>query len=160
MKNLLVLNLLLAFVWTAVLGSFTFTTFMVGLVIGFAVIAVLSVALDNDHYVKTVIRSFTITVFFLKELFLSSIRVAFDILKPSFKMKSGIVAIPLDVKTDFEITFLANMISLTPGTLSLDVSEDKKTLYIHSMYIDKDADALRKEIKDKMERKVLELTRN
>lgn len=160
MKNLLILNLILAFTWMAVQGSFTFVAFMVGFILGYVVISVLSVAIDDNHYVKTVLRSVTIIFFFLKELFLSSIRVAIDVLKPSFKMKSGIVAIPLDVKTDFEITFLANMISLTPGTLSLDVSDDKKTLFIHSMYIDKDADTLRKEIKGTMERKVLELTRN
>ena len=73
-------------------------------------------------------------------------------------MKPGIVAIPLDAKTDLEITFLANLITLTPGTLSLDCSEDRKTLYIHSMYID-DLEKFRAEIKNTLEKRLLEVMR-
>ena len=54
---------------------------------------------------------------------------------PKLHMTPGIVGVPLDIKSDAEITMLANLITLTPGTLSLDVSEDKKVLYVHSMYI-------------------------
>ncbi len=159
MKNLLFLNLLLAVIWAAVLGSFTFLNFIVGYVLGFLTIALVAPAIDDSNYVKHVWSSITIVFFFVKELFKSSVRVAIDILKPNFKMRSGIVAIPLEAETDLEITFLANMISLTPGTLSLDISDDRKTLYIHTMYIDKDVETLRKEIKETMERRVLELTR-
>ena len=55
-------------------------------------------------------------------------------------------------------TFLANSITLTPGTLGLDVSEDRKTLYVHSMWVD-DPDEVRREIKQGFERRVLELMR-
>ena len=55
-------------------------------------------------------------------------------------MKPGIVKIPLDLETDVEITLLASLITLTPGTLSLDVSKDKKVLYVHSMYVYDKAD--------------------
>jgi multicomponent Na+:H+ antiporter subunit E len=61
--------------------------------------------------------------------------VAYDVITPKMYMTPGIVRMPLDAKTDLEITLLANIISLTPGTLSLDVSDDKKVLYIHAMYI-------------------------
>ena len=77
---------------------------------------------------------------------------------PPFYSRPGIVAVPLDARTDFEIMTLANLISLTPGTLSLDVSEDRRTLYVHAMFID-DPDALRREIKQGMERRVLEALR-
>ncbi|NNJ70240.1 MAG: Na+/H+ antiporter subunit E, partial [Kiritimatiellales bacterium] len=70
----------------------------------------------------------------------------------------GVIGIPLDAETDLEITMLANIISLTPGTLSLDVSEDRKTLYIHAMYVINPED-LRNEIKDGLERRLLELLR-
>jgi multicomponent Na+:H+ antiporter subunit E len=73
-------------------------------------------------------------------------------------MTPGIVRVPLDVKTDFEITLLANLISLTPGTLSLDVSEDRKVLYVHTMYVG-DKDKFIEGIKSGFERRLLKLLR-
>ena len=73
-------------------------------------------------------------------------------------MRPGVVAIPLDAETDAEITLLANLITLTPGTLSLDVSDDRRVLYIHAMYVD-DVEELRRSIKDGFEKRVMELLR-
>ena len=73
-------------------------------------------------------------------------------------MKPGIIAIPLEAKTDFEITLLANLITMTPGTLSLDLSEDRRTLYVHAMYIH-DPEKIRASIKNDLERRVLEVFR-
>jgi multicomponent Na+:H+ antiporter subunit E len=71
-----------------------------------------------------------------------------------------VVAIPLDAKSDIEITLLANLITLTPGTLSLDVSSDRSVLYIHVMYVDNDdLDEVRRKIKSGFERRVLEVLR-
>ena len=86
----------------------------------------------------------------------SSLRVAYDVLTPTLHMRPAIVAIPLDAETDLQITILANFITLTPGTLSLDVSPDRKTLYVHAMYVD-DVDAFRREIKEELERRVIEV---
>ncbi len=72
----------------------------------------------------------------------------------------GVVAVPLDAKTDIEITLLACLITLTPGSVSLDLSEDRKTLFVHAMYIDnQDVEAYRRSIKEGLERRVLELLR-
>jgi multicomponent Na+:H+ antiporter subunit E len=72
----------------------------------------------------------------------------------------GVVAIPLDARTDAEITLLANLITLTPGSVSLDLSEDKSVLYVHAMYIDGgDVEAYRRSVKEGLERRVLELLR-
>ncbi len=70
----------------------------------------------------------------------------------------AIVAIPLDAKTDREITLLANLITLTPGTLSLDVSEDRRFLYVHAMFVE-DVESFRDSIKNGFERRLLELMR-
>ena len=72
----------------------------------------------------------------------------------------GVVAIPLDARTDVEITLLANLITLTPGSVSLDLSEDRRVLYVHAMYIvGGDVDAYRRAVKEGLERRVLELLR-
>ncbi len=155
--NLLLSNILLAFIWTAVTGEFTIGNFGIGFLLGYLVLFIASPVIDSDGYTKKIWLVIGLLLYFIKELVVSSIRVAVDVLRPGeFKMKSGVVKVPLSVKTDFKITFLANMISLTPGTLSLDISEDHKSLFIHAMYVDeKDIDSVEREIKSGMERKVI-----
>jgi multicomponent Na+:H+ antiporter subunit E len=75
-------------------------------------------------------------------------------------MKPSVLALPLDAESDLEITILASLISLTPGTLSIDVTDDRKILYVHAMYTTNgDMDILKKEIKQGFERRILEITR-
>jgi multicomponent Na+:H+ antiporter subunit E len=85
-----------------------------------------------------IVRFFRLLVFivyYLKELVLSSLYVAYDIMTPKDLMKPGIVEVPIDLKTDTAIIALANLISMTPGSLTVDMSPDKKKLYIHAMYL-------------------------
>ena len=97
-------------------------------------------------------------VLFLYELVMSAIRVAILVLSPRMKLNPGIFSYQLKVDRDFEITLLANMITLTPGTLSVDVSEDKKFLYVHAIDCS-DMDETRRGIADGFERKILEAFR-
>lgn len=81
-------------------------------------------------------------------------------LAPASYVCPGVIAIPLDARTDAEITLLANLITLTPGSVSLDLSEDRRMLYVHAMYIDGgDVEAYRRSVKEGLERRVLELLR-
>ena len=97
-------------------------------------------------------------VFYLKELILSNFRVLHDVLTPVHHMHPGIIAVPLDAKTDIEILVFSNLLTMTPGTLSLEISPDRSTLFVHAMYIE-DAEQFRKEIKDNFEARVLEIFR-
>lgn len=100
------------------------------------------------------------TGFILRELVISNLRITYDILTPGRRMNPAIIAIPLDVQSDFEIVALATLITFTPGTLSLKVSDDKKILYVHEMYIPgNDTEAVKKRIKTKFERRILEIIR-
>jgi len=98
--------------------------------------------------------------FIIKELVVSSLRVAYDVLTRTSHLNPAIIAIPLDAESDREIVTLAVLITLTPGTLSLRVSEDRRTLYVHEMYITGgDVEEARRKIKDGYERRVLDLSR-
>ena len=152
-------HIILALIWTAVTATFSFGNLLVGLVLGYLVLLVVEPALDKTRYTRRVWKGITLILFFLKELVVSSLRVALDVMRPGFRMKSGVVDIPLDVTSDLEITLLANMISLTPGTLSIEVSEDRKELFIHAMYIDEGVDQVRQSIKQGMELHIMEVTR-
>jgi multicomponent Na+:H+ antiporter subunit E len=99
-----------------------------------------------------------LVVIFVWELVKSSVRVAVIVLSPQRDLAPAIVAYPLTVDRDFEITVLANLITLTPGTLSLDVSDDRKTLYIHSIDVP-DPDGLVDDIRRTFERRIMETFR-
>ena len=152
-------HIILALIWTAVTATFSFGNLLIGLLLGYLVLMVVGPAIDKSNYTRRVWKGITLILFFLKELVVSSVRVAIDVMRPGFRMQSGVVDIPLSVTSDIEITLLANMISLTPGTLSLEVSEDRKELFIHAMYIDEGVEYVRKSIKDGLERHIMEVTR-
>lgn len=72
-------------------------------------------------------------ILFAKELVLSGLQVAWLAVQPRLRLRPGFIAYPLTVVSDAQITLLASLITLTPGTLSVDVSDDRKTLYIHAL---------------------------
>lgn len=95
---------------------------------------------------------------FVRDLVLSALKVAWLVVQPHPKLHPAIVAHPLTVSTDAQITLLANMITLTPGTLSVDVSEDRKWLYVHAIDAES-AEALIGEIAAGFETLILRATR-
>jgi multicomponent Na+:H+ antiporter subunit E len=157
--ELFIYNILISLLWALLLGKVSVSNLLVGFVLGYVSLTLLypSSGKKSSYFQKSV-QLVGFSLFFTKELISSSLRVAIDVVKPLPQMRPGVIGIPLDAETDLEITMLANVISLTPGTLSLDVSEDRKTLYIHAMYI-VNPDDLRKEIKDGLERRLLKLLR-
>ncbi len=154
-------NIVLALLWAAINSNFSPAGITVGFLIGYLVVGVAQPLFGSSGYMLRFWYLLYFVLFFLAELFKSSFRVAADVLSPNLigRVSPGIVALPLEVKSDIEITLLANVISLTPGTLSLDLSDDKRVLYIHTMYDGDDPDAVRREIKDGLERRVLEVMR-
>lgn len=68
---------------------------------------------------------------FLWECFKANIDVAYRVIHPLVPIKPGIVKVKTKLKTDTALTFLANSITLTPGTLTVDIDKEKGILYIH-----------------------------
>ncbi|MDQ6421908.1 Na+/H+ antiporter subunit E [Paenibacillus sp. LHD-117] len=95
---------------------------------------------------------------FMKELLVSSVAVLQLVMNPKLNIRPGIFKLDTELKTDFEITLLSCLICLTPGTMTLDVSGDGRTLYIHAIDID-DAEGLAAQIKGSFERAIMEVTR-
>ncbi len=157
--KLFLLNILLSLLWAAISGSFSAVTLGVGFVLGYLVVVAARPALGPSAYYTGLWRGLAFALFYVWELVVSSVRVAYDVLTPRFHMRPGVIGLPLEARTDLEITALANLISLTPGTLSLDVSPDRRTLYIHAMYIDEDTEQLCAALKNNIERRVLTLFR-
>ncbi len=155
MTSLLKVNLLFAVGWCALWGEFSLANLVWGFLVGFGALSVASPMFGLTGYAGTGIRMARLGLHFLWELLVSSLQVAWDVLTPAHHARPAIIAVPLDLTDPTHITILANLISLTPGTLSLDVSPDRGTLYVHCMFAD-DPDGIRRQIKSGFERLVKE----
>lgn len=74
--------------------------------------------------------------FYVAQIVVANAYVAWEIITPAHEMSSGIIAVPVRARTPVEITFLANLISLTPGTISVDADQDASIVYVHGLHVD------------------------
>ncbi len=148
-------NILLALAWAALTGSFTMSNFAFGLVLSVGVLYLATEQSNALGNITRLVRILSLSLLFVRELVLSGWRVARLVTSRDMKLVPGIFAYPLKVETDFEITLLANLITLTPGTLSVDVSDDRRTLYVHAIDCS-DIDEARRDIEQGFERKIME----
>jgi multicomponent Na+:H+ antiporter subunit E len=156
--KILLLNLTLMALWVASTGVFTYSNSALGFLVAFLVLWWLRPMLGPTTYFRKLPLAVGFSFVFLWEVVKSNLRVAWDVVTPRKFRQPGIVAIPLDARSDLEITVLANLITLTPGSLCLDISEDRRTLYVHAMFVS-DPDQVRHEIKQRFERWILALLR-
>jgi multicomponent Na+:H+ antiporter subunit E len=153
-----ILSLVFAVVWVAVTGSATLHNLIFGFALSTLVLWIVRDEMGARGYWRRLGRILSLLALFLKELALSAWKVAVLVVNPRLDLKPGIFAFPLTVTRDFEITLLANLITLTPGTLSVDVSEDRKTLFVHAIDCS-DIEATKRDIANGFERKIMEAFR-
>jgi multicomponent Na+:H+ antiporter subunit E len=156
--KLFIFNSFLALVWVAMTGVFTPANFATGFILAFIMLSLAQSVFGTSNYALRGYKVVAFFFYFVWELLKANMRVAMDIITPKNYMMPGLIRIPLEARSDIEISLLANIISLTPGSLCVDVSEDKKTMYVHAMYVD-DAEDFRREIKEGFERRLLEVLR-
>lgn len=151
-------NLLLGLIWVALTGDFTAANLLIGILLGYLILAFAGSTVGAEGYAGRVWKRIGFLFFYLWELVLSNLRVARDVIRPRSHASPAIVAIPVEGLSPPQITLLANLITMTPGTLSIDTSDDRRTLYIHAMFVD-DVQKLRDEIEHSLTRRVRELIR-
>ncbi|MCB0209445.1 MAG: Na+/H+ antiporter subunit E [Anaerolineae bacterium] len=154
--GIFLLNILLAVAWASLEGEFSGVNLLAGFVLGYFALWLTQFVMGTSNYFVKLRQVVELLALFTWELIRANLRVAYSVLAPFSSMRPGIVAVPLDLKSDLGITTLANMITLTPGTLSIDVSDDRKVVYVHGMHVDHLED-FKHEIKDGFERKVMEV---
>ncbi|MDS7596498.1 Na+/H+ antiporter subunit E [Agrobacterium tumefaciens] len=157
--SLYVVQLLFVIVWVAVSGSLTLANILFALLVSTLALGLIRHQIPGGGiYWLRLFRVLSLVLLFFKELALSAWKVAVMVVRPKLDVKPGIFAYPLTVTSDFEITLLANLITLTPGTLSVDVSADRKTLYVHAIDCG-DIEATRNDIRNGFEKKIMEAFR-
>jgi multicomponent Na+:H+ antiporter subunit E len=150
-------NLLLALAWVGLNGRFTLDSLIVGAIIGRIVLLVLA---KGDVLARTEVRrverALSLLLYLLWQIVLANFRLTRDVLSIRHRMKPGVIRLPLSVTSDGEILLLSAMINITPGSVALDVSPDRQSMYVHVMHITTVEEAKR-DIKNGFERRILEL---
>jgi multicomponent Na+:H+ antiporter subunit E len=146
-------SILLAIAWAVLQGEVTLVNLLVGYVVGYAILALLARGgVMPSTLVSRTTYALSLAAFFAWELLIANFRVAADVLRGN-QIEPAVVAIPLDVTSDGEILLLSMLINITPGSVTIDLSDDRRTLYVHVMHM-KSADETRREIKSGFERRV------
>ncbi len=158
MQKRFLLNVMLTLIWIALTGSFTYINLIIGFIISYLVLWIISRNSEDRRYFTIAFKIIRFFFYFLYELVKANMEVAYEVMTVKLHMKPGIVKMELDAKTDLEITLLSNLIALTPGTLVIDVSDDRKVMYVHGIYL-KDREKFIHSIKSRLEKPLLNILR-
>ncbi|MFU0791392.1 Na+/H+ antiporter subunit E [Virgibacillus proomii] len=153
----IVINLIIAFMWMFLKESYSVPSFISGYILGIVLLLVLRRFIPDTFYLKRVIKIINLILLFIKELVSSNIEIVKLVYTPKPDIEPGIFALPTELKSNWEITLLANLITLTPGTLSVAVSRDNTKLFIHAMNINDSNESIRS-IKNTFEKAIMEVT--
>lgn len=129
----ILVQLFVAITWMTLQNVWTISQFILGFVLGLIGSYIVSRKTRTDLYFFHVFAAVELLIVFLYELIKSTLRVSYIVLHPRLPASPGLIAIPLDVQSDIQVTVFAGLITLTPGTFSVDVADDRSTLYIHTL---------------------------
>lgn len=91
---------------------------------------------------------------YFSKLVEANLYIAYDILTPKLKINPGFIIVPLTLKSNFGMLLFSNLLSMTPGSISIDITQDRKAMWVHVLYQRAEEDMQKefKEIQDKIER--------
>jgi multicomponent Na+:H+ antiporter subunit E len=151
-------NLLIAILWASLSGELSLLNLLIGFALGFGALSWVRSAAGHPRYAIRLLNVLRLVALLAWELLVSTLRVAYDVITPRHRSRPGIIGFTLDARTDAEITIVATVISFMPGTLCLNLSEDRRTLFIHAMFLE-DKVLLSGRLKARIERPLLEVLR-
>ena len=129
-------SILMALAWATLQGEVTTNNLLVGGALGYAVLTLLQKGgVLSPAFQNRAARALGLAGFFIWELMVANVRVALDVLSPRTTIRPAVVAIPLDITSDAEILLLSALINITPGSVTIDLSEDRRTLFVHVMHM-------------------------
>lgn len=155
-----ILNLFIATLWLLLQDEVTpqFSTFLMGFVVGMGILYAMHRFYGTQFYMRRVFSIIKLLWLFNWELFLSSYSVLRQITTPKLNITPGIFTYKTVLEGDWEITVLALLLTLTPGSVVMEVSEEGDVFYIHAMDIEQSKDAVIRSI-GKFEQAIMEVTR-
>jgi len=158
MTNQILLNLIVALAWMLLHNRWDAMTFSVGYLVGMLFIYLLRRFFNRPFYGRKLGATVKLLWLFIIELVKSTFVVIGQVTRPQLNVRPGIFRVTTALRTDWEITVLSNLITLTPGSVVMEVDRDQGILYIHGM----DTDTFREGVlasKRIFERAIMEVSR-
>lgn len=154
MRHSIPIVLALTVVWMALWESATAGTILAGLAVGAAVLWVIPSNRTGANFRIRPIKTLGLVLYFSRMLVMATALVAWEVATPQNRINQGIVKVPMQAGSNGVVTIVANMISLTPGTLTIEVLDDPMTLYVHVLHL-RSLEEVRSEVR-KLEGLVIE----
>ena len=154
----ILLNFSLAFLWMFLSGRYDGNGFIIGYILGMLALIAMRRFFNSRLYLLRVWAIVKLCVLFLKELILANIAVLKVVLKPKLDMQPAFFKYETALTQDWELTLLSSLITLTPGTVVVHISDDNKYLYVHAIDA-ADVEGTIDSIRDSFERAILEVSR-
>lgn len=160
MRAQILLNIMIAFLWILLMdeGKLRFTTFFMGFLVGMLIIFLTHRFFGTQFYMRRLYACFKLLFIFVSELIQSSVLVLKQILSPKLKIQPGIFRYETVLRTDLEITMISLLLTLTPGSVVVEVMPDESVLFVHAMDVEKERGAILKQLKN-FEKAIMEVTR-
>lgn len=154
------LNFFIAVLWTLISdeSELRFTTFVTGYLVGIGIVFLMHRFFGERFYLSRFFALIKLIFIFMRELIYSSKLVLGQILRPKLKIKPGLFKYETVLQGDWEITVLALLLTLTPGSVVIEVTEEGDAFYIHAMDVEESKDTLLRSI-DKFEKAIMGVTR-
>ncbi|HAI10370.1 MAG TPA: Na+/H+ antiporter subunit E [Phycisphaerales bacterium] len=148
------INVLLAVLWMCMWGLFDIWTMLAGFFFGYLLLGAVSRTWypDGKGYGSKLLNLASFGIYFIRILIQANLTVAKEVVTPKFNMTPRFVRYPVKGMTPLQITSLANAITLTPGTLSVDVLDNDEVLLVHCMYAEDRQSAIKEldELRDRL----------
>lgn len=154
------LNLFIAFLWMMFQDEdeLRFSTFFAGYLIGIAIIFLMHRFFGERFYLKRLFATVKLIFIFASELVESSVHVLKHIMRPKVKIKPGIFRYETVLRGEWEVPALALLLTLTPGSVVMEVTPEGDAFYIHAMDVEESKEMLLKSL-SKFEKAIMEVTR-
>jgi len=152
------LNLLIGLIWMLLNDAWSFGAFAVGYLVGTGIIFAMRRFFPAPFYGRKALAVLHLFLLFIVELVKSTFVVIRQVLRPRLNIRPGVFRMETPLRSDFEITLLAALITLTPGSVVMEVAPQEGVMYVHAMDADEFHGSIM-ESKRKFERAILEVTR-
>ncbi|WP_010648572.1 Na+/H+ antiporter subunit E [Oceanobacillus massiliensis] len=154
------LNVFIAVLWTLISDEdeLKFTTLVMGYLVGVVIVFLMHRFFGERFYLSRFFALIKMLFIFHVELFHSSVFVIKHILRPKIQIKPGIFKYETDLRGDWEITALALLLTLTPGSVVMEVTPEGDAFYIHAMDVEESKVMLLRSL-DKFEKAIMGVTR-
>lgn len=153
----ILVNLILAILWFFLTGSYTFNNFILGYIFGLILVILVRSIFPGRLYIVTLYKIVKLLIVFFIELIKANLDVIKIVTNRKITNEPAFFTYNTDLKTDWQIVLLSTLITLTPGTIVLGISDDRTKIFVHSIDFSTTEEEETEGIKSSLEKVVREV---